>query len=60
MGGNINSQLSKEYDLKVTEGAFIADFAGTSAAKQAGLKVGDVITSLNGVKIDVYKRQLGD
>lgn len=51
MGGNINSQLSKEYDLKVTEGAFIADFAGTSAAKQAGLKVGDVITSLNGVKI---------
>lgn len=37
MGGNINSQLSKEYDLKVTEGAFIADFAGTSAAKQAGL-----------------------
>ena len=51
MGGNINSQLSKEYDLKVTEGAFIADFAGTSAAKQAGLMVGDVITSLNGVKI---------
>lgn len=51
IGGNINSQIAKQYDLKVTEGAFIADFSSTSAAKKAGLKVGDVITALNGVNI---------
>lgn len=51
IGGNINSQIAKQYDLKVTEGAFIADFSSTSAAKKAGLKVGDVITAINGVNI---------
>lgn len=51
IGGNINSEITKEYDLKVTEGAFVAEFSNSSAASQAGLKVGDVITEINGVTI---------
>lgn len=37
--------------LKALEGAFVADFAETSTAKEAGIEKGDVITSVNGVKI---------
>lgn len=51
MGGNINSEVTKEYNLKVSEGAFIADFSDGSAAKKAGVEKGDVITSVNGIKV---------
>ncbi len=37
--------------LKVTEGAYVADFAERSSAKEAGIEVGDVITAINGVKL---------
>lgn len=37
--------------LKVTEGAYVADFAQRSAAKEAGIEVGDVITMVNDVKV---------
>jgi serine protease Do len=45
--GNVNSQLAKEYDLEVNEGAYISGFADKSSAKEAGIKEGDVV-----VKID--------
>lgn len=45
--GNVNSQLAKEYDLEVSEGAYVSGFAEKSSAKEAGLKEGDVV-----VKID--------
>lgn len=45
--GNVNSQLVKEFDLQVKDGAYISSFAENSSAKAAGLKEGDVI-----VKID--------
>lgn len=51
MGGDINSEIKKEYDLKVTEGAFIADFSNGSSARKAGIEVGDVITAINGTSI---------
>lgn len=38
-------------DVKVYEGVYIADFSDFSAAKEAGLEVGDVITHINGVKV---------
>ncbi len=44
---SVNSQLVKEYDLSVREGAYISAFAQSSSAKEAGLKEGDVV-----VKID--------
>ena len=44
---SVNSQLMKENDLTVREGAYISAFAPSSSAKEAGLKEGDVV-----VKID--------
>ncbi|HEY0771413.1 MAG TPA: PDZ domain-containing protein, partial [Sphingobacteriaceae bacterium] len=44
---SVNSQLAKEKDLTVREGAYIQAFAQSSSAKEAGLKEGDVV-----VKID--------
>lgn len=44
---SVNSQLMKEQDLSVREGAYISAFAKASSAKEAGLKEGDVV-----VKID--------
>ena len=47
--GNVTSDLKKEFNLSVNEGAYISGFAeeGKSAAKDAGVKEGDVV-----VKID--------
>lgn len=46
--GSVNSTLVKEKDLAVTEGAYISGFADNSAAKEAGIKEGDVVTSIDG------------
>ena len=44
---SVNSQIAKENDLEVSEGAYVSGFAEKSSAKEAGLKEGDVV-----VKID--------
>ncbi len=41
----------KTKDIKVNEGAYVGGFAEMSPAKQAGVEEGDVITSVNGVKV---------
>ena len=38
-------------NIKVSEGAYVADFAERSVAKEAGIEKGDVIISINGVKV---------
>jgi len=37
--------------LKVTEGAYVSGFATSSAARDAGIETGDVITAVNNVKV---------
>jgi serine protease Do len=44
---SVNNDLIKEHDLAVHEGAYVSAFADNSAAKDAGIKEGDVV-----VKID--------
>lgn len=44
---SIDSELVKEKNLPVTDGAYISDFAEKSAAKEAGLKAGDVVVKLD-------------
>lgn len=44
---SVNSQLAKEKDLGLNEGAYVSGFAERSSAKEAGIREGDVI-----VKID--------
>ena len=41
----------KTKDVKVNEGIYVGGFADMSPAKQAGVEEGDVITSINGVKV---------
>jgi serine protease Do len=46
--GSVNSELVKQKDLKVNEGAYIEKFAQDhSAAKDAGIKEGDVVVKIN-------------
>lgn len=45
--GSVNSQLAKEFDLSVNEGAYISGFAEKSSAKDAGLKEGDVVVRID-------------
>ncbi|WP_215242141.1 Do family serine endopeptidase [Dyadobacter helix] len=42
----------KSYDLKVSEGVRVESFADQSAAKEAGVKIGDVITKIDGQMIE--------
>ncbi|MDL2282498.1 Do family serine endopeptidase [Parabacteroides sp. OttesenSCG-928-G06] len=46
-----NVDPKEKEKLKVTEGAYVAEFADRSSAKEAGIEVGDVITDVNNVKI---------
>lgn len=51
---NVSSDLVKENDLAVNEGAFVAGFgdaADKSAAKAAGIKEGDVVVKLDDTNI---------
>jgi len=50
---SVNSDLAKENDLDVTEGAYVADFTedGKSAAKEAGIQQGDVVVKLDETEI---------
>ena len=51
---SVTSDLAKENDLDVNEGAFVAGFgdaADQSAAKAAGIKEGDVVVKLDGTAI---------
>lgn len=49
--GSVNSQLAKEYDLEVNEGAYISGFAEKSSAKEAGIKEGDVVIKIDDTPI---------
>ncbi|MGC4022499.1 MAG: Do family serine endopeptidase [Cyclobacteriaceae bacterium] len=50
---SVNSDLAKANELDVNEGAFVAGFAdeGKSAAKEAGIKEGDVVTKMDETEI---------
>src|SRR6202041_2880648 len=46
---SVNSDIAKEFGLSETTGALVAGVVQGSAADRAGIKTGDIITSLNGV-----------
>jgi S1-C subfamily serine protease len=51
--GSVNSELAKKEDLDINEGAYVSGFAenGKSAAKDAGIQVGDVVTKMDDAPI---------
>ena len=46
----VSSKLVDEKDLKVSNGVYIGGFSENSAAKDAGVKINDVITKVNGIE----------
>lgn len=50
-GGDVNAQVVEEKELTINEGVYVAEVTEDGAAKEAGIKKDDVITSVNGVKI---------
>ncbi len=47
---SVDGNLAREKDLEVTEGVFVDSISANSAAGDAGMKVGDVITEVNGTE----------
>ncbi|MGK7389231.1 MAG: Do family serine endopeptidase [Candidatus Cyclobacteriaceae bacterium M2_1C_046] len=45
---NVTSELVEELDLQVNRGAYVAVLAPQGAAREAGIKEGDVITEIDG------------
>jgi Do/DeqQ family serine protease len=48
---SVNSELVGQHDLAVNEGAYVSSFAENSAAREAGLREGDVVTKIDDVPI---------
>lgn len=48
---DINAELAKEKKLDVMEGAYVAEVGPKSAAQEAGIEAGDIITHVNGNKV---------
>ncbi|MEN0613141.1 serine endoprotease DegP [Klebsiella indica] len=54
MGTELNSELAKAMKVDAQRGAFVSQVLPNSAAAKAGIKAGDVITSLNGKAISSF------
>jgi len=48
---NVDAQLSKEYNLHVVEGVYVAEVNKNSGAEEAGIKAKDVIIAIDGQKV---------
>lgn len=53
-GGDITAELAKSFALTSQHGAFVYQVNNDSAAQQAGMKAGDVITAIDGIKIKSF------
>ncbi|WP_414166146.1 serine endoprotease DegP [Superficieibacter sp. BNK-5] len=54
MGTEVSSELAKAMKVDAQRGAFVSQVMPNSAAAKAGIKAGDVITSLNGKPISSF------
>ncbi|RMG63362.1 MAG: PDZ domain-containing protein [Bacteroidetes bacterium] len=48
---NLNGDLAREKGLNITEGVYVKGLADKGGAKKAGIEEGDVIVSIDGVKV---------
>lgn len=49
---DLDGELAKEKGLEVTRGVYITDVVKDSPAQKAGIKEGDVLTAINGIKVN--------
>jgi Do/DeqQ family serine protease len=54
VGGELNSMNAKQLGIDQTEGFFVSEVQANSGADKGGIKEGDVITSINGIKISKF------
>ena len=48
----INAELAKEKNIEIMEGVYVSELRDNGAAKDAGILVGDIITEINGIKVN--------
>lgn len=48
---NLNSQLAKELNLDITEGVYVKNLYEDGGANKAGIRNGDVIVAVNGIRV---------
>jgi len=53
-GGTITEKAIEAYDIPTSQGVFVASVAENSGAQKAGLKEGDVIKEIDGLKIKKF------
>lgn len=58
-GTDLNGYNSKELGLSSTDGIYVADIVEDSGAEKSDLRKGDVITALDGVKINKFVELAG-
>ena len=58
-GRSVNGEIAKAMELKTTQGGFIEQISPDSAAAEAGLKAGDVITKVNGKSVKTFSELRG-
>ncbi|MGB9098805.1 serine endoprotease DegP [Erwinia sp.] len=54
MGTELNSELAKAMNVDAQRGAFVSQVLPNSSAAKAGVKAGDVVTSINGKQISSF------
>ncbi|GAA4901527.1 DegQ family serine endoprotease [Ferrimonas pelagia] len=55
IGGPLNNETAKLFGLDTKHGAYISQVLPDSAAAEAGIEAGDIITSLNGKNIRTFQ-----
>jgi len=58
-GNSINPKTAKEYDINTSQGVIVANVTDGSGAKKAGIKEGDVIKEIDGLKIKKFSDLTG-
>lgn len=58
-GRSVNSEIAKAMELKTNQGGFIQQVMPDSAADEAGIKPGDVITKINGKSVKTFNELRG-
>ena len=58
-GAELNSEMANELDIKSSQGFFISSVDPESGAFEAGLQEGDIIKSIDGIKIRKFSDMTG-
>jgi serine protease Do/serine protease DegQ len=58
-GRSVTSEIAKAMELDVSQGAFVEQVTKDSAADDAGIRAGDVITKINGKMIKTFNELRG-